>query len=213
MTNINLLNKLMIDFLSQYMFSNRDYFNNNKNSKRFDPKLIIKNTISKKYGICMDLNYTFSYFLTKYGFDNYLVKAYEQNRNGKFYDIYHLTVIVNINGKKYLADVGFGEFFTEPVLLKNNTQTDKIHVETQNVPQRDDMVYDLSIDNKLIIRVFDNPITDINDIDHNYQNFYKTKPQDFPLCRKLYERIYNPQTKKYMIPKKIEKNYTLDYIY
>ncbi|AVL95157.1 hypothetical protein ma770 [Moumouvirus australiensis] len=204
MTNINLLNKLMIEFLSKYTFSNRDYFFDN-NSKRFDPKLIIRNTINKKYGICMDLNYTFSYFLTKYGFDNYLVKAYEQNRKGKFYDIYHLTIIVNINSMKYLADVGFGEFFTEPVLLENNTQTDKIHVETPNVPQRDDKVYDLSINNELIIRVLDKPIIDIGDIDNNYQKFYSAKPEDFPLCRNLYERIYDPQTRKYIMPKKFEK--------
>nr|AEX62342.1 uncharacterized acetyl transferase [Moumouvirus Monve] len=193
----------MIDFLSQYMFSNRDYFFNNK-SKRFDPKLIIRNTTSKKYGICMDLNYTFSYFLTKYGFDNYLVKAYEQNRVGKFYDIYHLTIIVNINGQKYLADVGFGEFFTQPVLLKNNTRTDKIHVETPNVPQRDDTVYDLFIDGELIIRVLDKPIINIRDIDQNYQKFYNAKPKDFPLCRSLYERIFDPVSKKYLNPNLIK---------
>nr|WBF71121.1 putative acetyltransferase [Megavirus caiporensis] len=201
MTNLSMLEKLMKNFLSKYTFSNKEYFVRTKIPK-FTHDIILKKFNQNKYGICMDLNYVFYTILKKHGFNCYLVKAYEQKPDGYYYNIYHLTIVVMINNCKYLADVGFGKYFTKPILLENNIKTDNINVriiDTNNL--------DIYHGERLIVRMYDQPVTDIKDINNNYQNFFKSTAEDFPLCRKLYERIYDPKINKYIPPK--NKNISL----
>ncbi|BCS82677.1 putative acetyltransferase [Cotonvirus japonicus] len=199
MTSIVVLKNLMKDFLSEYTFSNKEYFTQISVPK-FTSSLILRETLEKKYGICMDLNFTFSKILTMHGFNNYLVKAYEQKPDGNFYDVYHLSIIVMINNRKYLADVGFGDHFFEPIPIRHKTIVGKIKVDVLDANK----VYDIYTQNKLIVRVHDQAITDIGDINDNYQKFYKSTANDFPLCRKLYERIFDPINNQFVpITKKI----------
>nr|QZX43469.1 5'-3' exonuclease [Mimivirus sp.] len=107
-----------------------------------------------------------------------------------------------INNCKYLADVGFGKYFTKPVLLEDNVKTDDIDVEIIDTNN-----YDIYHGERLIVRMYDQPVTNIKDINNNYQNFFKSKAEDFPLCCKLYERIYDPKINKYTLPK--NKNISL----
>lgn len=201
MTNLSMLEKLMKNFLSKYTFSNKEYFTRTTMPK-FTHDIILNKIIQNKYGICMDLNYVFYTILKKHGFNCYLVKAYEQKPDGYYYNIYHLTIVVMINNCKYLADVGFGKYFTKPVLLEDNVKTDDI-----NIKIIDTNYCDIYHGERLIVRMYDQPVTNIKDINNNYQNFFKSTAQDFPLCRKLYERVYDPKISKYVLPK--NKNISL----
>ncbi|AKI80015.1 putative acetyltransferase [Acanthamoeba polyphaga mimivirus] len=204
MTNITVLEQLMQSFLSEYTFSNRDYFQIKSELPKFDPDIILSKTFQNKYGICMDLNYAFSHVLKKHGFNCYLVKAFEKKSDGQFYDIYHLTIIVIINGCKYLADVGFGKYFSKPIMLKNGVTVDKIRVEVPNMKNHEN-IYNILSHNKFIVQIKDSPLLSISDINDNYQNFFKAGPDDLPLCRKPYDRIYDQIIGDYVIPQKVEK--------
>lgn len=188
-----LLQHLMIEFISNHAFSNKDFFTKN-NLPDFQPDLIIRKTMTHKYGICMELNYIFCDILQRNGFDSRLIKCYKLNpKTNEFYDIYHLAIIVEISRIKYFVDVGFGEYFVEPVLLVNGKKTGNISV--KNIPESCDnySMYDLLIDSVLILRIVDSAV-DVQDINKNYCKFFSSKPCDFPLCRILFERIYNPLT-------------------
>ncbi len=190
---LSLLQHLMIEFISDNAFSNKDYFTKN-NLPDFQPNLVIDKIRTHKYGICMELNYAFHDTLQRNGFDSRLIKCYKLNpKTNEFYDIYHLAIIVEIFRVKYFVDVGFGEHFVEPILLANGKKIGNINV--KYIPESCDnySMYDLTIDSVLILRIVDLAV-EIQDINKNYHKFFSSKPYDFPLCRILFERIYNPLT-------------------
>nr|AEX63195.1 uncharacterized acetyl transferase [Moumouvirus Monve] len=145
----------------------------------------------------MELNYTFSHILKEHGFKNYLVRCYKPRSGGRFYDIYHLAIIVQIDGKKYFIDVGFGEHFIEPVELNPEIKTGKIHIKMVSNNLK---IYDLYVDEEYVLRIINNPIENIEDINENYLKFFNAGPERFPLCRVVYDRIYDSILKKYVIP-------------
>nr|QZX43534.1 acetyl transferase [Mimivirus sp.] len=188
-----LLQHFMTEFISKYAFSNKDYFTKN-NLPDFQSDFIIRKTMTQKYGICMELNYTFHNILRQNGFDSRLIKCYKLNpKTNEFYDIYHLAIIVEISNLKYFVDVGFGEYFVEPVLLLDDDKTGDINV--KYIPESHDnySIYDLTTNSVLILRIVDLAV-DVQDINKNYCKFFSSEPCDFPLCRILFERIYNPLT-------------------
>uniref|UniRef100_A0A6G6AAF9 N-acetyltransferase n=1 Tax=Borely moumouvirus TaxID=2712067 RepID=A0A6G6AAF9_9VIRU len=198
MDRIKILKYLIKDFITRYEFSNRDYFTK-KNLKSFEHNTVLNNIFKKKYGICMELNYTFSHVLKKNGFQNYLVKCYKPRSGGRFYDIYHLGIILQLDNKKYFIDVGFGEHFTEPVEINPQVTTNKISVDvvSNNFNLK---IYDVYVGEEYILRIMDEPIDNIEDIDENYQKFFNASPERFPLCRVVYDRIYDPMINKFVIP-------------
>jgi N-hydroxyarylamine O-acetyltransferase len=74
-------------------------------------------------GFCYELNYAFYQLLCSLRFDVSLINARVYNRErdcyGQPFD--HLALLVNIVGKKYLVDVGFGDSFSMPVSLNGRT--------------------------------------------------------------------------------------------
>ncbi len=71
---------------------------------------------NKRGGFCYELNSLFNELLKTIGFDSYLISArafIENDTYGKEYD--HMAVVVKLDGKSYLADVGFGKFTLEPL--------------------------------------------------------------------------------------------------
>ncbi|AGF85652.1 hypothetical protein QJ854_gp130 [Moumouvirus goulette] len=198
MDRIKILQYLVKDFISRYEFSNRDYFTKT-NLKSFQHKIVLNNTFKKKYGICMELSYTFSHILKEHGFKNYLVKCYKPRSDARFYDIYHLAIIVELKNKKYFVDVGFGEHFTEPIELNSIVKTGKIHIDTIS-NNSNLIIYDLYVDKEYILRIIDDPIESIEDINENYLKFFGATPDRFPLCRVVYDRIYDYVLGKYVIP-------------
>jgi N-hydroxyarylamine O-acetyltransferase len=82
---------------------------------------------NKRGGFCYELNGLFFELLTVIGFETKRVSArvYDGKKGyGQEYD--HLALVVNLNGKEYLTDVGFGEFTFRPLQLQlNKTQNDE----------------------------------------------------------------------------------------
>jgi len=73
----------------------------------------------KRGGFCYELNGIFNELLRALGFMTKIVSSRVADNEGKFGKEYdHLAIIVDIDGEQYLADVGFGDFVTEPLLLK-----------------------------------------------------------------------------------------------
>jgi N-hydroxyarylamine O-acetyltransferase len=71
---------------------------------------------NKRGGFCYELNSLFFELLKEIGFDVKMLSARVYNDDevpGDEFD--HMTLLVNIDGEEYLADVGFGDSFIEPV--------------------------------------------------------------------------------------------------
>lgn len=71
-------------------------------------------------GICYELNGLFARLLTHIGFEVALVAAEvfrEDGTTGPLFD--HMALLVEIDGDRYLADVGFGDSFTTPLPLSD----------------------------------------------------------------------------------------------
>ena len=73
----------------------------------------------KRGGFCYELNYAFSLLLNSIGFQVKLLSAsvFDGIDFGKDFD--HLLLLVNMDNKLYIADVGFGDCFREPLALDN----------------------------------------------------------------------------------------------
>jgi arylamine N-acetyltransferase len=194
-SQLSKLKHYMHNHISTYMFSNRDYFDNNSKPKQFNVSTIINNLTTKKYGICMELNGAFNSFLHSQNYQSHLVKCYKQKQDsGEFYKVFHAGIIVNIDGLPYFVDVGFGEYFTEPILLKETSQnTGNINIKTIC-----NEIY-LTKGDKQIFKISGK--ASIKEINENYCDFFSGKHKDFPLCKYLFERIYDPTNNAFNEPK------------
>ncbi|HHO6606583.1 TPA: arylamine N-acetyltransferase [Staphylococcus aureus] len=69
-------------------------------------------------GLCYENNFVTNMYLKSRGFDTKLISGYVKppNSNWKEMDT-HLSTIVSINGKDYIADTGFGHFPSHPIPL------------------------------------------------------------------------------------------------
>jgi len=145
----------------------------------------------KKYGICMDLNYAFSIFLSKYGYENYFVKCLKPGSRSDIKGIYHLSLIVFLDRKKYFVDVGYGDLFTKAILLEDSI-CDGITIKS---------VYQKYIfyigKQKLIIEDIK---LSINNLKKNYYKFLISEPGDMAINRFVFERIYDRESNKYIQP-------------
>lgn len=88
-----------------------------------DDSLFEKIVTRRRGGFCYELNGLFAALLRELGFDVAMLSAEVANSNGAFgapFD--HMTLMVTL-GERWLADVGFGDSFIEPLLLdKHGTQ-------------------------------------------------------------------------------------------
>ncbi|CAN5131891.1 arylamine N-acetyltransferase [soil metagenome] len=82
-----------------------------------DTKAIYSKIVSERRGgFCYELNALFNELLQVLGFQTYLVSARVfGDENGFGPEFEHAAIIVNIGDDEYLADVGFGDFTTEPL--------------------------------------------------------------------------------------------------
>ncbi len=81
------------------------------NVDRFYQKIVDE----KRGGFCYELNGLFNELLKSLGFQTRLVSArvFNGTEHGPEFD--HAAIIVTIGDDEYLADVGFGDFTTEPL--------------------------------------------------------------------------------------------------
>jgi len=67
-------------------------------------------------GFCYELNGLFNVLLNELGFKTKMVSARVAREEGIFSpEFAHMAILVDIDGKEYVADVGFGEFTAEPL--------------------------------------------------------------------------------------------------
>jgi N-hydroxyarylamine O-acetyltransferase len=77
-----------------------------------------KIVVQKRGGFCYELNGLFAWLLKQIGFDVTYLNARVYNREGNLgIDFDHLALLVNIPNEptRWLADVGFGDSFNEPL--------------------------------------------------------------------------------------------------
>jgi len=77
-----------------------------------------KIVVQKRGGFCYELNGSFAWLLRQIGFEVTYLNARVFNREGKLgIDFDHLALLVEIRNKpdRWLADVGFGDSFNEPL--------------------------------------------------------------------------------------------------
>lgn len=81
--------------------------------------------VHKRGGFCYELNGLFAWLLKQIGFDVTYLNARVFNSKGKLgIDFDHLALLVQIPGQsgRWLADVGFGDSFMEPLSLDERSE-------------------------------------------------------------------------------------------
>ena len=177
--NLENLERMMMNHITHYIFSNIDYLGNNIDISYF-PEKIFEKIVTTRRGICLDLNYSFSLFLTSQGYENYMVKCFRPGSRSEKRNVFHLGIIAILDNRKYFVDVGYGDYFTKPLLLTGIVRH-RLYVR------------------KTPLNIIDLTIT-IEDISDNYLKIAKTKPDDLALRNVKYERIYDIHMEEYVIP-------------
>ena len=82
-------------------------------TERFYTKIVE----GKRGGFCYELNGLFDELLRDIGFKTRLVSARVFNVDSRKFgpEFDHMVIIVSLEGKEYLTDVGFGDFIAEPL--------------------------------------------------------------------------------------------------
>ncbi len=84
-------------------------------------KLLHKIVDEERGGFCYELNGAFYELLKAAGFNVKRISAGVYGNGGKFSpDFDHMALIVNINNEEFLADVGFGDSFIEPLRFQTD---------------------------------------------------------------------------------------------
>jgi N-hydroxyarylamine O-acetyltransferase len=124
--SIRYLKSLHHSHLTSIPFENLDIHYNRKIELDYQ-KIFHKIVVQRRGGFCYELNGLFLHLLFHLGFESYpvSVRVYDQKRKayGKEYD--HLALIVELDGHKWLVDVGFGDGFIYPKkIVINEPQID-----------------------------------------------------------------------------------------
>src|ERR1700743_3158978 len=77
-------------------------------------------------GYCYELNVLFHHLLTLCGFDVQLIGGRLHHRHNRFgREFEHLALLVELNGRNWLVDVGYGDFSLVPLAIApGEVQTD-----------------------------------------------------------------------------------------
>ena len=100
-----------------------------------DAALFEKVVVRRRGGFCYELNGLFAALLRQLGFDVTMLSASVANAEGIFGpDFDHMSLLVTLNdseqGERWLADVGFGDSFLEPLRLdfgEEQVQGDRVY--------------------------------------------------------------------------------------
>lgn len=116
----NVLFKLQRKHLLNIPFENLDIHYNRK-IKLSVPAIYQKIINEKRGGFCYELNGLFHSLLKQIGFNAKLISARVHIKDDDYSPEYdHLAIIVNLENKQFLVDVGFGKFSLEPLKLEMN---------------------------------------------------------------------------------------------
>lgn len=112
------LRKLHYAHIHKIPFENLDIHYQRK--VQLDYKKIFDKIVRKRRGgFCYELNGLFYHLLYHLGFECYVVSAQMKNESGAFDKPYgHMAIIVTMGKEDYLIDVGFGNSFSYPKLIR-----------------------------------------------------------------------------------------------
>jgi len=140
-TDFQTLKSLHLNHLLNIPFENLDIHLGKKII--LEPELLYRKiVIDKRGGFCYEMNGLFYEILRSIGFKAKMVSArvYDGIEPGPEFD--HMAIIVNLNNEEFIADVGFGDSFREPLKIEPGLiqkqesgyyRTDKIDDENYNV--------------------------------------------------------------------------------
>lgn len=85
-----------------------------------EDRLYHKIVNERRGGFCFEQNGLFSAMLSEMGYDVQRIEANVRGSDGDYgIPFAHMTLIVTLDGKRWLADVGFGDSFIEPLEIDN----------------------------------------------------------------------------------------------
>ena len=105
-----------------------------------DDALFDKIVVRRRGGFCYELNGLFAALLRALGFEVAMLSAGVANGEGGFSpDFAHMTLLVTLK-ERWLADVGFGDSFHEPLLLDCDQEQVQSERAYQIVPERNYLI-------------------------------------------------------------------------
>lgn len=110
--DIHLLKQIQKQHLLHVPFENLDIHIHHKINIDKD-YLYDKIVINRRGGICYEVNYLLYHLLIAIGYQVKILGGKVLGDRGTYQD--HLMLCVDLDGKKYLVDVGFGDNFLEPL--------------------------------------------------------------------------------------------------
>lgn len=118
--SITALKTMMEKHIHSVHFNSFAFLNMDSSLIELDPYQCLENKFTQQQGgVCFELNITFNQLLKVLGYQTYLVDALMDNikdRQVPHYDIAtHNTIVVVLEEKYYLVDVGLGNYFRNPI--------------------------------------------------------------------------------------------------
>ncbi len=120
------LKKLHVNHLFNIPFENLDI--HSKKKLILEPEHLQKKILdSKRGGYCYELNGLFYLLLKELGYNAKMISARVNNPKGGWGEEFdHMAIIVNLE-EQWLADVGFGDSFIEPLKFELDTVQENIN--------------------------------------------------------------------------------------
>jgi N-hydroxyarylamine O-acetyltransferase len=106
-----------------------------------------KVVLHRRGGFCYELNGLFNQLLREVGFRSSIISSRifdDAGNPGREYD--HMSLVVELNDKKYLADVGFGDLFIRPIEIREGIQSDGRNFFSIERFNNDDLMISMSSD-------------------------------------------------------------------
>lgn len=114
-----------------------------------DASLFEKIVTRRRGGFCYELNGLFAALLRELGFEVAMLSAQVANDEGEFSrDFDHMTLMVGIKQERWLADVGFGDSFIEPLPLETERENRQREKRYRIVSQNDRMLLEQAKDSE-----------------------------------------------------------------
>lgn len=178
--NLKTLNLLISAFLQEIPYENLDFFH--KKIPSFHLSNIYEKIVeNNRGGICYENNTLFAYLLDELGFDVYMIFCKIKDTTYISSDFPHLALIVKLNNKSYLVDVGFGQNVREALdtnndkyisvyedieyYIKTNKNTFSLFSRYKDDKEKETYSFDLT---KVSLRdyenIFDKVIKDVNTV-------------------------------------------------
>lgn len=103
------------------------------------PRIYDKMVRRRRGGFCYEQNGLFAWALREAGFDVDMLSGRVARADGGYgAEFDHMLLLVRVNGERWIADVGFGDSFVEPLRLDTSTAQFDRGLEYQIVQEKDD---------------------------------------------------------------------------